>query len=112
MSLLDNFLTNITLSLRNKNGQNITDLIRIDLEQLPPERQKPYVDLNAELSAQYPKENDEGLLERCRASVPDKEFTTFTSSFAECLLRYFRYVRDIMALDDLQKALDIRQLTR
>ena len=112
MSLLNTFLTDITVSLRSKNGQRITELIYLDVESLPRDRQQPYVQLNAELNSQFPKGNDSAMSERCRAAVPDEEFSTFTSPFSECLVRYFRYLRDFTSSDNLSRALEIRNLTR
>ncbi|RMZ75143.1 hypothetical protein DV738_g5642, partial [Chaetothyriales sp. CBS 135597] len=111
MSLLATFLSDITTSLRNKNGHRVAELIHLDVERLPPDRQQPYVLLNAELNSQYPKHNDEALSERCRSAVPDGEFSTFTAPFSECLVRYFRYLRDFTSSDNLTRALEIRSLT-
>ncbi|RMZ75336.1 hypothetical protein DV737_g5356, partial [Chaetothyriales sp. CBS 132003] len=111
MSLLATFLSDITASLRSKNGHRVAELIHLDVERLPPDRQRPYVQLNTELNSQYPKDNDEALLERCRSAVPDDEFTTFTPPFSECLVRYFRYLRDFTSSENLTRALEIRSLT-
>jgi hypothetical protein len=116
MSVLDQFLSDITSSLRNKNGSRIAELIHLDVERLPPERQKPYVELNQQLKAQFPRSQDgrlDGrLLERCRAAVPQDEFGSFSTSFSESIVRYFRYLRDVDTADNLSKAGEIRQLTR
>jgi hypothetical protein len=116
MSVLDAFLSEIAQSLRSKNGSRIAELIHLDVESLPPDRQQPYVQLNQQLKAQYPASQDgrlDGrLLERCKAAVPEKEFSGFSNSFPECLARYFRYLRGVDTADNLSKALEIRQLTR
>lgn len=108
---LQSFLSEIHNSLYEKNGQRIADLIHLDLDSLPPERQRPYVQLNAELSSQYPAANDAALLQRCKSEFSQEEFGTFSTSFSDSIARYFRYVRDIMTADNLTKALEIRQLT-
>ncbi|RMZ87576.1 hypothetical protein DV736_g5193, partial [Chaetothyriales sp. CBS 134916] len=110
-SLLTTFLSDITASLKNKNGQRIAELIHLDVERLQPDRQRPYVELNAELNSQYPKDSDEDLSERCRSAVPVDEFNTFTAPFSECLVKYFRYLRDFTSSDNLTRALEIRSLT-
>lgn len=116
MSVLDQFLSEITQSLRNKNGTRIAELIHLDVESLPPDRQQPYVQLNQQLKAQYPSGQggrlDGRLLERCKAAVPETEFGSFSTSFSESIARYFRYLRGVDTADNLSKALEIRQLTR
>jgi hypothetical protein len=116
MSVLDQFLSEITQSLRSKNGQRIAELIHLDVERLPQERQQPYVQLNQQLKQQYPGGHDgrleNRLLERCRSAVPQDEFDSFSTSFSESIARYFRYLRDVDTADNLSKAGDIRQLTR
>ena len=109
---LQSFLNEITVSLRQKNGQRIADLVQLDVEGLPPQRQQPYVQLNAELNSQYPASSDAILLQRCRAAITPEEFGTFSTLFCESVSRYFRYLRDILTVDNLTKALEIRQLTR
>ena len=110
--MLDQFLTEITQSLRSRNGSRIAELIHLDVESLPPDRQQPYVQLNQQLKSQYPRGRDGGILERCRAAVPQDEFGSFSTSFSESIARYFRYLRDVDTADNLSKALEIRQLTR
>jgi hypothetical protein len=112
MSLLDQFLSEIAQCLQSKNGPRIAELIHLDVERLPPDRQKPYVQLNQQLNSQYPRGDDGGLLDRCRRAVPQDEFGSFSTSFSESIARYFRYLRDVNSADNLSKALEIRALTR
>jgi nuclear mRNA export protein PCID2/THP1 len=108
---LQSFLDDIVTSLRNKNGQRITDLIHLDVESLPPQKAAPYVQLNSELNSQYPRSREGELLQRCRAAVTPEEFGTFSTPFCESIRRYFSYLRDVQTADNLAKALEIRQLT-
>lgn len=108
---LQSFLDEIYKSLQSKDGQRIADLIQLDVENLPPQRQQPYVQLNGELNKQYPASKDVSLLQRCQTTVTQEEFGTFSTSFCDSIARYFRYLRDIQTADNLTKALDIRQLT-
>jgi nuclear mRNA export protein PCID2/THP1 len=108
---LEGFLTEINAALRDKNGERIADLIHLDVESLPPDRQQPYVSLNAELTKQWPASNNAMLLQRCRSEFTPEEFGTFSASFSDSIARYFRYLRDILTADNLTKALEIRQLT-
>ncbi|ETN41401.1 uncharacterized protein HMPREF1541_03336 [Cyphellophora europaea CBS 101466] len=108
---LQSFLEEIHNSLHDKNGQRIADLIHLDVESLPPQRQQPYVQLNAELNSQWPASSDAQLLQRCKQEFSQEEFGTFSSSFSDSIARYFRYLRDILTADNLTKALEIRQLT-
>ena len=112
MSVLDQFLSGITQSLRGRNGSRIAELIHLDVESLPPDRQQPYVQLNQQLKSQFPVSHDGRLLERCRTAVPQDEFGSFSTSFSESIARYFRYLRSVDTADNLSKALEIRQLTR
>lgn len=112
MSILDDFLSGITESLKGRNGSRIAELIHIDVEGLPPDRQQPYVQLNQQLKSQYPASQDGRLLERCKTAVPQDDFGSFANSFSECIARYFRYLRGVDTADNLSKALEIRQLTR
>lgn len=109
---LDSFLTEIVTCVQRKNGGGITDLIQLDFDSLPPDRQKPYADLNQELNRIYPSSNDEGLVTRCKAVVSPDEFGTFSTPFSDAIIHYFRYLRDFTTADDRQKAGKIRQLTR
>ncbi|KPI34870.1 uncharacterized protein AB675_2231, partial [Cyphellophora attinorum] len=108
---LNSFLDEIYKSLQSKDGQRIADLIHLDVESLPPQRQQPYVQLNAELQKQYPANNDAALLQQCKARISQEEFGTFSTPFCDSIARYFRYLRDIQTADNLTKALAIRQLT-
>lgn len=108
---LQSFLDEIHKSLKTKDGQRIADLIHLDVESLPSDRQRPYVQLNSELASQYPTSNDAALLQRCRAVITPEEFGTFSTSFSESISQYFAYLRDIGTADNLTKALEIRQLT-
>ncbi len=112
MSVLDQFLSGITQSLRGRSGSRIAELIHLDVESLPPDRQEPYVQLNQQLKSQYPPGQDGHLLDRCRAAVPQEDFGGFSTSFSESIARYFRYLRGVDTADNLSKALEIRQLTR
>lgn len=112
MSVLDQFLSGITQSLRVRNGSRIAELIYLDVESLPPDRQQPYGQLNQQLKSQFPASQDGRLLERCRIAVPQDEFSSFATSFSESIARYFRYLRGVDTADNLSKALEIRQLTR
>ncbi|OAP56455.1 hypothetical protein AYL99_09634 [Fonsecaea erecta] len=111
VSLLNSFLTEIVDSIRNKNGQRITDLIQLDFDRLSPERQKPYSDLNQELNRDHPPERDGELVARCKQTVSQDEFGSFSTSFSECIIQYFRYLRDFTSADNQAKATKIRQLT-
>lgn len=111
-SVLDSFLTDIIASIRSKNGQRITDLIQLDFDSLPPARQKPYSDLNQELNQKYPPGNDGDLVARCKQPLSQDEFGIFSNSFSECIIQYFRYLRDFSTADNQTKATKIRQLTR
>ncbi len=110
--VLDSFFSTIVESIRSKNGLRITELIQLDFASLPPARQKPYGDLNAELNQHYPAGNDEGLVARCRKEVSYDEFGPFSTSFSESIIQYFRYLRDFATADNQAKASKIRQLTR
>ena len=112
VSILDQFLFGITQSLRGRNGSRIAELIHLDVESLPPDRQQPYVQLNQQLKSQYPASQDGRLLERCKAAVPQDQFGSFSNAFSESIARYFRYLRGVDTADNLSKALEIRQLTR
>ena len=112
MSVLDQFLSGITQSLKDRNGSRIAELIHLDVESLPPDQQQPYVQLNQQLKTQYPAGQNDRLVERCRAAVPQKEFGGFSISFSESIARYFRYLRGVDTAENLSKALEIRQLTR
>ena len=112
MSVLDQFLSGITQSLRGRNGSRIAELIHLDVESLPPDRQQPYIQLNQQLQSQFPTGQDGRLVERCRTAVPQEEFGSFSTSFSESIFRYFRYLRGVDTADNLSKALEIRQLTR
>lgn len=90
------FLSEINNALHEKNGQRIADLIHLDVESLPPDRQQPYVSLNAELNSQWPASNDAVLLQRCKSEFRQEEFGTFSAAFSESIARYFRYLRDIL----------------
>ncbi|KAK4943553.1 hypothetical protein LTR10_016847 [Elasticomyces elasticus] len=109
--VLDSFLLVILDSIRSKNGQRITELIQLDFDSLPPDRQKPYADLNSELSRTYPAGNDADLVTRCQRDLSWDEFGTFSISFAESIVQYFRYLRDFTTADNQAKASKIRQLT-
>ncbi|OQU99458.1 hypothetical protein CLAIMM_05089 [Cladophialophora immunda] len=111
VSLLNSFLTEIVDSIRTKNGQRITDLIQLDFDSLSPERQKPYADLNQELNRAHPPERDGELVARCKQTVSQDEFGAFSTSFSECIIQYFRYLRDFTSADNQAKATKIRQLT-
>ncbi|KIW93844.1 uncharacterized protein Z519_05159 [Cladophialophora bantiana CBS 173.52] len=111
VSLLNSFLTEIVDSIRTKNGQRITDLIQLDFDSLGPERQKPYSDLNQELNRDHPPQRDGELVARCKQTVSQDEFGTFSTSFCECIIQYFRYLRDFTSADNQAKATKIRQLT-
>ncbi|KIW80692.1 hypothetical protein Z517_07308 [Fonsecaea pedrosoi CBS 271.37] len=111
VSLLSSFLTDIVDSIRTKNGQRITDLIQLDFDSLSPERQKPYSDLNQELNRVHPPERDGELVARCKQTVSQDEFGSFSTSFSECIIQYFRYLRDFTSADNQAKATKIRQLT-
>jgi hypothetical protein len=112
-SILDSFLTEIVSSIRSKNGQRIAELIQLDFDSLPPERQKPYAELNAELNTQYPaSSNDSDLVTRCKSVLSQDEFGSFSSPFSDSIVHYFRYLRDFTTADNRAKALKIRQLTR
>lgn len=112
-SILDSFLTDIVSSIRSKNGQRIAELIQVDFDSLPPERQKPYAELNAELNTQYPaSSNDSQLVTRCKNVLSQDEFGSFSSPFSDSIVHYFRYLRDFTTADNRAKALKIRQLTR
>ena len=110
-SLLDSFLTEIVDSIRCKNGRRITDLIQLDFESLGPERQRSYSDLNRELQ-KYPPGNDGDLVARCKQPLSQDEFGIFSNSFSECIIQYFRYLRDFSTADNQTKATKVRQLTR
>jgi hypothetical protein len=109
---LNSFISEITNSVRNKNGQVITNLIQIDLDSLPPQRQQSYLSIHNELKRDFPASNDQGLVTKCKEAVSQDEFSFFSHSFSECLVQYFRYLRDFPSLDNLKKATQIRQLTR
>ncbi|KIX99710.1 uncharacterized protein Z520_04346 [Fonsecaea multimorphosa CBS 102226] len=111
VSLLNSFLTEIVDSIRSKNGQRITDLIQLDFDSLSPERQKPYSELNQELNRAHPPERDGDLVARCKQTVSPDEFGSFSTSFSECIIQYFRYLRDFTSADNQAKATKIRQLT-
>lgn len=112
-SILDSFLTEIVSSIRSKNGQRIAELIQLDFDSLPPGRQKPYAELNAELNAQYPaSSNDSQLVTRCKAVLSQDEFGSFSPPFSDSIVHYFRYLRDFTTADNRAKASKIRQLTR
>lgn len=110
--VLDSFLTEIVSCIRSKNGQRITELIHLDFDSLPPERQKPYADLNGELNGSYPPANDGDLAARCKRDLSQDDFGTFSTPFSESIIQYFRYLRDFTTADNLAKASKIRQLTR
>ncbi|EXJ88017.1 hypothetical protein A1O1_04944 [Capronia coronata CBS 617.96] len=110
-SALDSFLTEIIASVRGKNGGRITELIQLDFDSLTPDRQKPYADLNQELNRNFPPANDGGLVSRCRNALPQDEFGTFSTTFSESIIQYFRYLRDFTTADNQSKASKIRQLT-
>ncbi|KIW66097.1 hypothetical protein PV04_08301 [Phialophora macrospora] len=110
-SVLDSFLTEIVDSVRNKTAQRITDLIQLDFDALSPDRRKPYSDLNQELNQKYPPGGDGGLVARCKQSLSQEEFGVFSNSFTECIIQYFRYLRDFSRADNQTKATKIRQLT-
>ncbi|ETI25477.1 hypothetical protein G647_02250 [Cladophialophora carrionii CBS 160.54] len=110
-SVLDSFLTEIVDSVRHKTAQRITDLIQLDFDALSPERRKPYSDLNQELNQRYPPGSDGPLVARCKQSLPQEEFGVFSNSFSECVIQYFRYLRDFSTADNQTKATKIRQLT-
>lgn len=109
---LDSFLAEIVSSVRNKNGERITELIQLDFDSLTPDRQKPYADLNQELNSNFPPTNDGGLVARCKNALPQDEFGTFSTTFSESIIQYFRYLRDFTTADNQAKASKIRQLTR
>ena len=108
---LQGFLSEIYDSLKSKDGQRIADLIHLDVESLPPQRQQPYVQLNGELNNKYPANKDAGILEQCRSVISKEEFASFSTPFCESIARYFRYLRDIQTADNLTKARTIRELT-
>ncbi|EXJ86803.1 hypothetical protein A1O3_03757 [Capronia epimyces CBS 606.96] len=110
-SALDSFLAEIIASVRNKNGERITDLIQLDFDSLSPDRQKPYADLNQELNRNFPAANDAGLIAQCKKALPHEEFGTFSTTFSESIIQYFRYLRDFTTADNQAKASKIRQLT-
>lgn len=110
--VLDSFLTVIIDSIRSKNGQRITELIQLDIGSLPPERQKPYADLNSELNRNYPPEKDGELSARCHRDLSQDEFGLFSITFSDSIVHYFRYLRDFTTADNHAKASKIRQLTR
>ncbi|KAL6247026.1 hypothetical protein RBB50_006333 [Rhinocladiella similis] len=109
--VLDSFLTVIIDSIRSKNGQRITELIQLDFGSLPPERQKPYADLNAELNRSYPREKDGELSARCQRELSQDELGLFSITFSDSIVQYFRYLRDFTTADNHAKASKIRQLT-
>ncbi len=109
---LDAFLTEIVESIRKKNGSRITDLFQLDFDSLTPARRKPYEDLNQELNQKYAPGNDGGLTNRVKRPFSQDEFGIFSNSFSECVLSYFRYLRDFSTADNQAKATKIRQLTR
>ncbi|KIW46929.1 uncharacterized protein PV06_02549 [Exophiala oligosperma] len=109
--VLDSFLTVIIDSIRSKNGQRITELIQLDIGSLPPERQKPYADLNSELNRNYPPEKDGELSARCHRDLSQDEFGLFSITFSDSIVHYFRYLRDFTTADNHAKASKIRQLT-
>ncbi|KAJ4522111.1 hypothetical protein HRR81_001543 [Exophiala dermatitidis] len=111
-SALDSFLAEIINSVRNKNGARITELIQLDFDSLAPERQKAYGDLNQQLNRQFPPTNDGELVARCKNALPQDEFGTFSTTFSESIIQYFRYLRDFTTADNQAKASKIRQLTR
>ncbi|KAL2408596.1 hypothetical protein ABEF93_005356 [Exophiala dermatitidis] len=110
-SALDSFLAEIINSVRNKNGARITELIQLDFDSLAPERQKAYGDLNQQLNRQFPPTNDGELAARCKNALPQDEFGTFSTTFSESIIQYFRYLRDFTTADNQAKASKIRQLT-
>ena len=110
--VLDSFLTEIVDSIRSKNGQRITDLIQLDFDSLTPERQTPYSNLNRELNSNFPLGSDGDLVSRCKRALSQDEFGIFSNSFSECIIQYFRYLRDFSTADNQTKATKIRQLTR
>lgn len=112
MSLLASFLNEISTSLRTKSGTRIAELIHLDVQSLPSQKQQLYVQLNQELNDQFPAGNDSSLLDRCKQALGQDEFGSFSTAFSECIARYFRYLRDITRVDNLTKATEIRGLTR
>jgi hypothetical protein len=44
--------------------------------------------------------------------LSQEEFGVFSNSFSECVIQYFRYLRDFSRADNQTKATKIRQLTR
>jgi hypothetical protein len=110
--VLNSFLTTIVGSVRARDGQRVTDLIQLDFESLAPAQQKPYADLNQELNQTFPPPRDEGLVEKCKSSISSDEFGSFSNSFSECVIQYFRYLRDFATIDNQTKATKIRRLTR
>jgi len=110
-SLLNDFLKNVVDSIRSKNGQRVTQLIQLDFEGMNLEQQKPYSNLNAQLNAQFPRDNDAGLVDHCKQAISSEEFGSFSSSFSDSIIHYFRYVRDFTTADNQQKAFEIRHLT-
>ncbi|KAJ9610757.1 hypothetical protein H2200_005534 [Cladophialophora chaetospira] len=111
VSGLESFLNEIVDSIRSKNGTRITDLFQLDFDSLTPARRKPYGDLNQELNQNYPPGNDGGLTTRCKQPFSQDEFGIFSNSFSECVIQYFRYLRDFATADNQSKATKIRQLT-
>ena len=111
-SVLESFNAEIVNCVRNKGGQRITDLIQLDFDSLPPNRQKPYAELNQELNQKFPPGNDAGFVSKYKQFFSQDEFGIFSISFSECIIQYFRYLRDFSTADNQTKAIKIRQLTR
>ena len=108
---IDSFLGQILQCLKTSDGQRATTFLVLNLESLPSQQQKSYLELHGELNSQFPSAKDAALSNKVRSILTADTLRGSHNAFCEAVISYFKYVRDFTGDSSLTKARKIERIT-